>query len=91
VLQVVDAEQVSYVTKQLLTRWRTSQHCGQEPSRLLNQSGRQQKAHVALDGKTLRGSLKHEAPHQAPVHLLALYESATGIVLAHEPRPGKRE
>ena len=68
--------------QQCLTRAESTRRCGTEPSRLLGQAGREHKAHVALDGKTLRGTLHHESPQQAKVHLLSLYETRTGVVLA---------
>ena len=80
VLQHVDAEEVSSVIYHFFTQQESKSRCGSEPSRLLSQNGREAKAHLALDGKTLRGTLKHEAVDQGPVHLLALYETTTGVV-----------
>jgi predicted transposase YbfD/YdcC len=82
VLQHVDAEEVTSVISHFFTQAESKQRCGSEPSRLLKQNGREAKAHLALDGKTLRGTLKHESAHQGPVHLLALYETSTGVVSA---------
>jgi predicted transposase YbfD/YdcC len=39
--------------------------------------------HVAVDGKALRGTRKHERANQPPVHLLSFYECESGIVLDH--------
>jgi hypothetical protein len=39
---------------------------------------------VALDGKTLRGTLGHEAADQRKMHQLALYETQTGLVLKEQ-------
>ena len=61
--------------------------CGEEPSRLLWQAEREQHVHgghVALDGKTLRGTLSHEAADQRKMHQLALYETGTGLVLKEQ-------
>jgi predicted transposase YbfD/YdcC len=38
---------------------------------------------VAMDGKTLRGTLGHHQEHQPGVHVVSWYEPATGLVLAH--------
>ncbi len=38
---------------------------------------------VAMDGKTLRGTLKHRQEHQPGVHVVSWYEPETGLVLAH--------
>jgi len=37
--------------------------------------------HTAVDGKILRGTLKHDRDDQLPVHLLSFYECESGIVL----------
>ena len=92
VLQHVDAEEVTNVIHHFFTQQEAKERCGSEPSRLLNQSGREEHAHVALDGKTMRGTLSHEAAEQGPVHLLSLYETRTGIVLAqHQVREKENE
>jgi len=82
VLQRLDPQELTTVIEQCLTRAETSRRCGTEPSRLLSQAGRQQKAHVAMDGKTMRGTLRHDSPEQPSVHLLSLYEVSSGTVLA---------
>jgi predicted transposase YbfD/YdcC len=84
VLQTLDAEQVNEVVTQLLTRVEASKRCGEEPSRLVGQAEREQHVHVALDGKTLRGTLGHEAVDQRKMHQLALYETGTGLVLKEQ-------
>lgn len=78
----LSAEEVTSVLAQAFCRAEARRRCGAEPARLHFQGGRASKAHLALDGKTLRGTLGHPGPHQPPVHQLACYEVATGIVLA---------
>ena len=80
VLQTLDAEQVNEVVTQVLTRVGAMKRCGEEPSRRLRQAEREAHAHVALDGKTLRGTLGHEAADQRMMLLLALHETGTGLV-----------
>jgi hypothetical protein len=58
--------------------------CGDEPSRLLGQAEREEHVHVALDGKTLRGTLGQEAADQRKMHQVALYETGTGLVLKEQ-------
>lgn len=90
VLQTVKAEEVTAVIAQVLTRLEATRRCGQEPSRLLGQA--QARAHheqVILDGKTLRGTLGHRAADEPSVHLVALYEAQTGVVLAQQAVPDK--
>lgn len=84
VLRAVDAEQVNALLTQTLTRVRASERCGDEPSRLLGQAEQQEHVHVALDGKTLRGTLGHEQPDQRKMHQLALYETQTGLLLKEQ-------
>src|ERR1700680_2371168 len=84
VLRAVDAEQVNHVLTQALTRVRATERCGEEPSRLAGQAEREEHVHVALDGKTLRGTLGHEQPDQKKMHQLALYETKTGLLLKEQ-------
>jgi hypothetical protein len=84
VLRTLDAAQVNEVVTQLLTRARAVKRCGDEPSRLVGQAEREEHVHVALDGKTLRGTLGHEAADQRKMHQLALYETRTGLVLKEQ-------
>ena len=81
VLRAVDAEQVRQVMNDLLTRVGAMKRCGDEPSREDKQVEREKHVHVALDGKTLRGTLGHEAADQQKMHQLALYEAQTGVIL----------
>ena len=57
------------------------EQCGSVPSRLQATKQEEPLTHVAMDGKTLRGTLKHESESQPSVHLLSLYECQSGIVL----------
>jgi predicted transposase YbfD/YdcC len=84
VLRAVDAEQVNLLMSQLLCRVEATQRCGEEPSRLVGQQEQEQHRHVALDGKTLRGTLGHQAADQAAIHQVALYETQTGLVLKEQ-------
>lgn len=69
ILRAVDPEQVYHVLMALLTRMRAETRT----------EGEQE--HVALDGKTLRGTLGHLAEDQGKMHQINLYEAQTGIVL----------
>lgn len=84
VLRAVDAEEVNARLSQTLTRARATQRCGDEPSRLVGHAGRQEHVHVALDGKTLRGTLGHTSADQQKMHQLALYETKTGLLLKEQ-------
>ena len=84
VLRVVDAERVNELLMQALTRLAARQRCADEPSRLPGQAEQQQHEHLALDGKTLRGTLGHEAADQVKMHQLALYETRTGVILKEQ-------
>lgn len=76
-----DAEQIVTVIASVLLKARAVEQCGSEPSRLQAQKQEEPLTHVAMDGKTLRGTLGHESEGQPPVHLLSLYECQSGIVL----------
>src|SRR5438270_11882353 len=81
-LERIDAQELLSVVAACLTRWEAAERCEDEPSRLAGQDGQQQKQHVAVDGKTMRGTLGHEAATQPSVHVLSVYEVRTGLVLA---------
>lgn len=83
VLRAVDAEQVRAVLNDLLTRVRASQRAqAQARGKAAEEPAEQE--HLALDGKTLRGTLGHRAADQQQMHQLALYETQTGILLKEE-------
>ncbi|HEY6408280.1 MAG TPA: ISAs1 family transposase [Ktedonobacteraceae bacterium] len=84
VLRAGNAEQVNQVLTEALTRIRAPARCGEEPSRLAGQAQREEHVHVALDGKTLRGTLGHEQPDQKKMHQLGLYETKTGLLLKEQ-------
>ena len=84
VLRAVKAEQVNQVLTQALTRVSATARCGDEPSRLAGQEEREEHRHVALDGKTLRGTLSHDHPDQKKMHQLGLYETKTGLLLKEQ-------
>lgn len=90
VLRAVDPQQVTHLLASWLTRLEAERRCGEEPSRLLSQpQACEQHIQVALDGKTLRGTLAHSAPDQRSQHVVALYETQTGIVLDQQAVPDK--
>ena len=68
----------------LLTRVGAMKGCGEEPSRQDRAGWREHHVHVALDGKTLRGTLGHEPADQPKMHQLALYETQTGVILKEQ-------
>jgi predicted transposase YbfD/YdcC len=84
VLRAVDAQQVRQVMNDLLTRVGAMKRCGEEPRREDKVAEREQHVHVALDGKTLRGTLGHEPADQPKMHQLALYEAQTGVILKEQ-------
>jgi hypothetical protein len=69
VLRATDPVQLNQVLMDLLTRVRAK----------TRKRGEQQI--VAVDGKTLRGTLSHLTQDQKPMHQVTLYETQTGIVL----------
>jgi hypothetical protein len=90
VLRTIAAEEMTQLLAEWLTRLSATRRCGAEPSRLLTQpEARAEHVQIALDGKTLRGTLAHAAPDQPSRHLVALYETQTGVVLAQHAVPDK--
>ena len=65
----------------VLLKARAVEQCGSEPSRLQAQKQDEALTQVAMDGKTVRGTLGHASEGQPSVHLLSLYECQSGIVL----------
>lgn len=84
ILRVLDAGQVNQVLSQLLIRAAAAKRCGEESSRLVGQAEREEHVHVALDGKTLRGTLGHLAADQQKMHQVGLYETRTGVLLKEQ-------
>ena len=78
----IDAQELLEVVAGCLTRWEGAERCENEASRLPNLGGKQDKQHLAVDGKTMRGTLGHESADQPSVHVLSVYEVRTGLVLA---------
>ena len=77
-----DAEEVARVVAQVLLKARA-----QETQRA---SEAERMRQVALDGKTLRGTLGHRSEQQPAVHVLSWYEPCRGLVLAHRAVEHKR-
>jgi predicted transposase YbfD/YdcC len=76
-----DAQQLVTVIASVLLKARAVEQCGSEPSRLEAHKQEETLTQVAMDGKTMRGTLGHESVGQPSVHLLSLYECHSGIVL----------
>jgi predicted transposase YbfD/YdcC len=78
-----DHQEVARAIAQVLVKARAQERCDEEPSRLLahQESTNQGLIQTAVDGKMLRGTLKHGRDDQPPVHLLSWYECESGIVL----------
>lgn len=83
VLTHCDHQEVAKAIAQVILNARSVEQCGDEPSRLLAQQvhGEENLIHTAVDGKVMRGTLKHDRDDQPPVHLLTFYECESGIVL----------
>jgi len=86
-----DAQELLEVVAGCLTRWEAAQRYENEASRLSELAGKQEKQHVAVDGKTMRGTLGHESQTQPSVHVLSVYEVRTGLVLAERQRGRERK
>ncbi len=78
-----DHHEVARAIAQALVKARAVERCEDEPSRLVAQKepDEDRLIHTAVDGKILRGTLKHDRDDQPSVHLLSFYECESGIVL----------
>ncbi|SRR6266849_4045938 len=86
-----DAEQIVSVVASVLLKARAVEQCGSAPSRLQARQPEEVLTHVAMDGKTLRGTLGHESEGQPSVHLLSLSACQSGIVLTRARGPKQRK
>ncbi len=62
-----DTEQIVTVIAGVLLKARAVEQGGSEPSRLPAQKQEERLTHVAMDGKTLRGTLGHQSEDQPSV------------------------
>lgn len=75
-----NGKEVAEIVAGVITKARAVEKCGDEPSRLVAQKKAEEKlTHTAMDGKTLRGTLKHTEETMPSVHILTLYDCITGI------------
>ena len=84
VLRALDAQQVRQVLNDLLTRvgaMRGEREQGRAGAEAVEEEVQD---HVALDGKTLRGTLGHRAADQQKMHQLTLYDTRTGVLLKEQ-------
>lgn len=84
-LAACDGQELAQVIAQVLIQARTAEQGADEPDRVPKGApAKERLIHTAMDGKTLRGTLGHAKEEQPAVHLLALYECESGIVLTQE-------
>src|SRR5258708_14605239 len=78
-----DHHEVARTIAQVLVKARAQERGEEEPSRRLSHQkpNDEEIIQTAVDGKILRGTLKHGRDDQPPVHLLSWYECESGIVL----------
>lgn len=78
-----DHHEIAKVVAHCIIKARAAEQCDDEPSRLTAQKEQESDGliHTAIDGKIMRGTLKHGRDDQPPVHLLSFYECESGIVL----------
>ena len=84
VLRALEAGQVRQLLNDLLIRVGTMKGAHEHPSRVEEAAEGDLRGHVALDGKTLRGTLGHEALDQKKMHQLTLYDTQSGVLLKEQ-------
>jgi predicted transposase YbfD/YdcC len=78
-----DEQDLIKAIESVIRKARAVEKCGDEPSRLVTQAYEGDNlVQRAVDGKTMKGTLKHTEDDQPPVHLVSLYECETGILVA---------
>lgn len=77
-----DAEELTRMLAAVLLKVRAEQKRDSGETETLRQ--------VAVDGKTVRGTLSHRQEHQPAVHVVSWHEPESGLVLAHRAVEHKR-
>jgi DDE_Tnp_1-associated len=81
----LDSQKVNTALAAWCVRKEAESRCGEEPSRLVAQPN-ERHVHLAIDGKTLRGTGKQAYGGEEPQkQVLHVYEAQTGIVLQQCP------
>jgi predicted transposase YbfD/YdcC len=80
-----DYHEIAKVIAQVIVQARERKQGHDQSTQLMEQKKDEEEnlIHVAVDGKALRGTRKHERANQPSVHLLSFYECESGIVLDH--------
>ena len=81
VLRSLDAAHINEVVAQWLVRQRSQKRSEDDAHRQRDPHDASPHLHVALDGKTLRGTQGHLPEDQKKIHQVGLYETQTGILL----------
>jgi DDE family transposase len=77
-----DPQDIIKAVEGVILKAKAVEKCGDEPSRLLAQKHEGENLiHTAVDGKVMKGTLKHAEGNQRPVHLVSLYECESGLLL----------
>jgi hypothetical protein len=77
------------VVANVLLKARAVEQCDTQPSRLQAHKQEGTLSHVAMDGKTLCGTLGHQSEGQPCVPLLSRYDCHSGIVLKQRAAPSR--
>ena len=78
-----DHHEIAKAIAQVIVKAREVKQCNNRLDQLMEQEvdGEEKLIHIAVDGKAMRGTRKHERANQPFVHLLSFYECEGGIVL----------
>jgi hypothetical protein len=84
-LSKCDYHEIAKAIAQVILQARAVKQCHDTAIQLIEEQadGEEKLIHTAVDGKTMRGTRKHERANQPPVHLLSFYECEAGIVVDH--------
>ncbi len=81
ILAGCDGNEIATVIAQVIIKAQSVERRAMPSSRLPGEQGTEPLTHGAMDGKTLRGTGKHEKPEHPSVHILSLYDCQSGIVV----------
>jgi predicted transposase YbfD/YdcC len=92
-LSQCDGQEIARAIAQVILKARALRQNTDEINSLTenNRQNENDLVHTAMDGKVLRGTLKHEKEGQPEVYTLSLYECETGIVIDQKAYKGRGE
>jgi predicted transposase YbfD/YdcC len=88
-----DGQEIARAIAQVIIKSRAVEHSGNEPimETVKKEQSEENLVHTAMDGKVMKGTMKHEKEEQPEVCILSLYECETGIVIEQKAYKSRGE